>query len=96
MLFNSMYFLIFFPIVVLVYYIIPKKIKNLWLLIASYYFYMCWNAKYALLIMTSTVIITINFFCRAIEKSFLVGSNQVYAIIKGILKIFNKQGGYYD
>ena len=56
MLFNSMGFLIFFPIVVLIYFIIPRKIKNLWLLIASYYFYMCWNAKYALLLLTSTAI----------------------------------------
>lgn len=56
MLFNSLQFLIFFPIVVLVYFIIPQKVKNLWLLLASYYFYMSWNAKYAILIFTSTVI----------------------------------------
>ncbi len=56
MLFNSIDFLIFFPIVVLIYFLIPKKIKYLWLLAASYYFYMCWNAKYALLIFASTVI----------------------------------------
>ena len=54
MLFNSLDFLIFFPIVVLLYFIVPKKIKHLWLLAASYYFYMCWNAKYALLILFST------------------------------------------
>lgn len=56
MLFNSINFLIFFPIVVLIYFTIPKKIKNIWLLVASYYFYMCWNAKYALLIAFSTVV----------------------------------------
>lgn len=56
MLFNSIDFLIFFPIVVLVYFILPNKIKYLWLLAASYYFYMCWNAKYALLILASTII----------------------------------------
>ena len=54
--FNSLQFLIFFPIVVLGYYIVPKKIKNLWLLIASYYFYMCWNVKYSVLIMFSTIV----------------------------------------
>ena len=54
MLFNSIDFLIFFPIVVLVYFVMPKKIKYLWLLAASYYFYMCWNARYALLILSST------------------------------------------
>lgn len=56
MLFNSLDFLIFFPIVVIVYYIFPDKIKYLWLLVTSYYFYMCWNAKYALLILASTII----------------------------------------
>lgn len=56
MLFNSLDFLIFFPIVVLVYFIIPRKIRYIWLLIASYYFYMCWNAQYALLIGISTLI----------------------------------------
>ena len=56
MLFNSVGFLVFFPIVLLVYFVIPKKVKQLWLLAASYYFYMCWNAKYAILIFTSTAI----------------------------------------
>lgn len=56
MLFNSVSFLIYFPIVVLVCFIIPDRFKNIWLLIASYYFYMSWNAKYGLLILLSTVI----------------------------------------
>ena len=54
--FNSSDFLIFFPIVVLIYFLIPQKLKNYWLLIASYYFYMCWNAKYALIILFSTIV----------------------------------------
>lgn len=56
MLFNSFDFLVFFPIVVLLYFIIPKKVRYIWLLVSSYYFYMCWNAKYALLMATSTLI----------------------------------------
>lgn len=56
MLFNSIDFLLFFPIVVFVYYLIPYRIKNLWLLAASYYFYMSWNTKYALLILFSTLV----------------------------------------
>ena len=54
MLFNSFHFLLFFPVVLIIYYLIPDRIKYLWLLAASYYFYMCWNAKYALLLLTST------------------------------------------
>lgn len=54
--FNSISFLIFFPIVLLIYYVMPKKLKTVWLLIASYYFYMSWNVTYSLLILTSTVV----------------------------------------
>lgn len=54
MLFNSIHFLLFFPIVLCVYFIIPSRVKYIWLLAASYYFYMCWNAKYALLLLFST------------------------------------------
>lgn len=56
MLFNSLDFLVFFPIVVLLYVVIPVKYRYIWLLVASYYFYMGWNAKYALLIGFSTVV----------------------------------------
>lgn len=56
MLFNSLQFLIFFPIVTLGYFLIPQKVRWLWLLAASYYFYMCWNPQYALLMATSTVV----------------------------------------
>ena len=56
MLFNSYSFLVFFPIVVIIYYLMPKKVSYLWLLAASYYFYTGWNAKYALLLLLSTTI----------------------------------------
>jgi len=56
MLFHSIDFVIFFPIVVLGFFLIPEKWKNLWLLIASYYFYMNWNAKYALLLFGASAI----------------------------------------
>lgn len=52
--FTSFEFLIFFPVVVLLFYAMPRKLKQPWLLAASYYFYMCWNAKYALLLLFST------------------------------------------
>ena len=56
MLFNSVQFLIFLPIVAILYYLIPRRARCVWLLVASYYFYMCWNPKYAILIALSTVI----------------------------------------
>ncbi len=56
MIFNSVNYLIFFPVVVLLYFIMPVKVRNIWLLICSYFFYMNWNAKYALLLLGSTLI----------------------------------------
>ena len=50
MLFNSIDFLIFFPAVLLVYFIVPHRIRPTWMLLSSYYFYMSWNPWYGLLI----------------------------------------------
>lgn len=54
--FNSLEYLFFLPIVFFVYFILPAKVRYLWLLAASYYFYMNWNAKYALLLLFSTAV----------------------------------------
>ena len=48
--FNSMDFLLFFPLVSLLYFLLPQKVKWVWLLACSVYFYMCWRARYILLI----------------------------------------------
>lgn len=56
MLFNSLDFLLFFPVVTLAYFALPKRWRPVWLLVASYYFYMSWNAKYALLMLFSTAV----------------------------------------
>ena len=37
--FNSLAFLLFFPLCVLLYYLLPKAARNLWLLVCSYFFY---------------------------------------------------------
>ena len=50
MLFNSIQYLLFLPIVVALYWGVPKKARALTLLIASYYFYMSWMAAYGLLL----------------------------------------------
>ena len=56
MLFNSLQFLVFFPIVAALYFATPDRFRWLLLLIASYYFYMCWRPVYVLLIVASTLI----------------------------------------
>ena len=56
MLFNSIEYLLFFPLVVIAYFLIPKNsVRIILLLVASYLFYMCWNPVYALLIVFSTI-----------------------------------------
>ena len=56
MLFNSLHFLIFFPIVTTIYFLLPHKYRWILLLAASYYFYMVWRPIYALLIVGSTLV----------------------------------------
>ena len=56
MLFNSFEFLIFFPIVTLIYFVLPRRGRWIWLLVTSYFFYMNWHAEYALLMAACTVV----------------------------------------
>ena len=55
MLFNSLTYLIFFPIICILYWCIPSKYRNVMLLIASYYFYMSWEPAYAILIIITSL-----------------------------------------
>lgn len=54
MLFNSIRFLIFFPTAVIIFFAIPNKWRNLFLLAASYYFYMSWKPEFIILLLIST------------------------------------------
>lgn len=66
MLFNTPQYLIFLPLVVLVYYCIPQKLRYIWLLITSYYFYMQWNPLYVTLLFSCTLF---TYFCgRIIQR----------------------------
>ena len=56
MTFNSWEFLLFYPIVALLYFVLPKKLKWPMLLIASYYFYMCYQAELVILIFGTTLV----------------------------------------
>lgn len=56
MLFNSFEFIFFFPVVVVIYFALVPRWRTAFLLIASYYFYMCWKPEYVLLILFSTII----------------------------------------
>jgi len=59
MLFNSLSFALFLPIVFFVYwFVLGKKLvlQNGWLLIASYFFYGCWDWRFMLLLIFSTAL----------------------------------------
>ncbi len=56
MLFNSLSYVIFLPIIFALYWLIPHRFRWVLLLVASYYFYMSWNAKYIVLILFTTVV----------------------------------------
>lgn len=55
MLFNSSEFLVFLPLVLIGYFLLPYRLRWVFLLLSSYYFYMCWRVEYVLLIMASTL-----------------------------------------
>ena len=56
MLFNSIEYAIFLPVVFIIYWLLPHKYRWILLLISSYYFYMSWNPKYIVLILLTTVV----------------------------------------
>lgn len=98
MLFNSIAFLLFFPIVCVIYFSIPPQMiraRNLLLLIASYYFYMNWQPAYALLLLTSTFVTYIAalgigcFVDRRKKKICLVSSLVLNLAILFLFKYYN-------
>ena len=54
--FNSINFLIFFPIVLFFYFFLPRKCRTLLLLIASYFFYMYSQPALIVLILFTTLV----------------------------------------
>ena len=54
--FNSLAFLIYLPVVVGLYWVLPFKARKYWLLAASYFFYMYWNPAFLFLLLFSTAV----------------------------------------
>lgn len=96
MLFNSIAFLVFFPVVCICYFALPTlKLRNAFLLVASYYFYMNWEPEYALLMLTSTFITWLagmgigHFAERRKKKMCLVTSLLLNLAILFLFKYYN-------
>ena len=74
MVFSSMIFLcVFLPIVLIVYFVLPKQSRNLWLLLASLFFYAWGEPRYILIMLFSTVFDYCN--GRAIEYATAKGKH---------------------
>jgi len=78
MLFNSFTYLLFLPLVVLLYWTIPSRFRSWLLLIASYVFYMNWIPVYGLLIVGLTIVnyclgLAISRFSRARKQILTLG-----------------------
>ena len=56
MLFNSIQFFVFLLVSVVAYFALPLRFRWVYLLAASYYFYMCWKPEYVVLILFSTIV----------------------------------------
>lgn len=59
MLFNSIEFLLFLPVVLILYWFVTNKnltVQNALLLFSSYFFYSCWSRKFLLLLIFSTLL----------------------------------------
>lgn len=74
MLFNTPQYILFLPFVVLLYYCFPKKVRYIWLLIVSYYFYMQWNPLYVTLLFSCTLLTYVS--ALIIEKFSASGTKQ--------------------
>ncbi|MEM6342870.1 MAG: MBOAT family O-acyltransferase [Bacteroidota bacterium] len=91
MLFHTIEYAIFFPIVVFLYFLIPHKFRWALMLAASYYFYACWKLEYLSLIVISTIIDY--FAARQIAASDNKGSKKAFLLLSlasnlGILFFF--------
>ncbi|MCU0248364.1 MAG: MBOAT family protein [Bryobacter sp.] len=95
MLFNTVQFFVFFAIVLALFYSIPSwSLRKLLLLVASWIFYMAWNPKFILLLLTLTVIdyfagIWIELYCGARRKAALLMSLVANLGFLGFFKYYN-------
>ena len=98
MTFNSWEFLIFYPIVAGLYFLLPKRMKWPMLLIASYYFYAFYQAELLFLIIITTAVSF--FMSHLIERTEKTSLRKLYlaltlAVCLGVLffyKYFNFLG----
>src|SRR5580698_2058201 len=75
MLFNSLGYALFLPVVFFIYWLVTNKnltLQNTFLLAASYYFYACWDWRFLFLLLFSTFLD----YCSGLQISAARGSRQ--------------------
>lgn len=83
--FNSIAFLFFFPIVCLVYYLLPKLEYRKWfLLLASFYFYINWKPEFGLLLLSCIIVSYVGSLLIAHHG----GNCKLYLVVTILLNIF--------
>jgi D-alanyl-lipoteichoic acid acyltransferase DltB (MBOAT superfamily) len=83
MLFNSLKFLAFFPSVLIIYFSLKPRYRNIFLLLASYYFYLNWQPIYVVLILVSTLV---TWLCSLfIENSVNANRKKIYLALSLII-----------
>ncbi len=82
--FNSFEYLLFLPITVILYFILPKRIKNPMLLAASYLFYMRFSPVYALLMLFSTAV---TFLCSILVDREALGKRKLWVAASLIINL---------
>ncbi len=82
MLFNSYLFAVFLPVIFILYWTLPHKFRWALMLIASYYFYMCWSAKHIFLILFITIISY--FAARLLEKEDSIKKKRWILVVTAI------------
>ena len=91
MVFSSMIFLcVFLPVVLIVYFGLPKQLRNLWLLLASLFFYAWGEPRYILIMLFSTVFDYFN--GRVIEYATLKGKRDTLGRAVLVLSIAGNLG----
>ncbi len=98
MLFNTLEFVLFFPLVFVLYWFVTNRslrLQNVMLLVASYYFYACWDWRFLFLLIFSTFL---DYFSglqihrtltRARKRSWLIISVGINLGFLGVFKYYN-------
>lgn len=97
MLFNSFTFAIFLPLVLVVYYLLGRRLstQNIWLLVASYFFYAWWDWRFLSLLLGATLVA---YLCGAaiaksndplVRRTYLLVAIGINVAVLGYFKYYN-------